>query len=84
MRNLIAGLIAGVVLGSTSAAVAVSTYWTQSGRDYSCEGTASGAICKTGRYDVGVTRSYVFVQQHGSKLTFGCRKWSGWSSCVQD
>lgn len=84
MRRIAAALLVGLVLGITSTAAAgVSIYWQRGGNDYVCEGVATGVICKSGGYSVGITRSFVYVQKlSGRKSTFGCRKWSSWASCV--
>lgn len=84
MRNLIAGLIAGIVLGATSIAGAAQLYWSERGTGYVCEGVNQGVTCNAGNYQVGVTPSYVFVQHRRTEATFGCRKRSSFSQCTSD
>ena len=45
MKHLLAGLVIGLTLGGGSALAATSNYWAESGRTYSCEGTALYVRC---------------------------------------
>lgn len=85
MRRTIAALIAGIVLGTcTTAVAATSLYWAKSGSGYACEGIGNGVTCNAGLYQVGVTPDFVFIQKRTTKQTFGCRKYGRWAGCVRD
>lgn len=75
MKRLLVGIIAGVVLGASSVALAQSplTNWQQNGFTYQCEGIASstkertffvqeGVKCKSWRYEFGVTGNLLYVK----------------------
>jgi hypothetical protein len=79
MKKLIAGLVAGIVLGSTSVGIAATTsYWDGHGAGYKCEGTATGAICQHTRYG---TKYGVLVQ--GKQMAVFVGKNSPIFSCMQ-
>jgi hypothetical protein len=87
MRKLIAGLVAGLVLGTAGTAIGAVTggYWAQPNGLYSCSGISTYAVCKSGGFSVGVTDEFVFVQKgkpggHGPLFT--CNRWSSWASCL--
>jgi hypothetical protein len=85
MKKLIAGVVAGLVLGVTGTGIAATQggYWSEGGTGYKCEGIAAGVTCKSGGYEFGATKSFVYIAKTGQKkLLFGCRKYDGWDSCV--
>lgn len=77
MRRLLAGLIAGLMLGATGVAGAATAvgYWTQGGTSYSCSGVSSGVICKEkyGRYKISITPTFVGIS-YGAKAYLGCER----------
>lgn len=87
MRKMIAGILAGLVLGTTGTAVAAQQYgyWHNSGNDYKCQGYSKGVYCNSGGYQVGVTTDYVFLKKGTGTprdaTTVGCEKWKSWASC---
>jgi len=88
MKRTIAGLVAGLVLGTAATAGAVtvgSSYWNEDGADYSCQGVGAGMDCKAGMYEIGITRSFLYLQprSHPGKKVFFCRKWGSWSQCIK-
>ena len=85
MRRLLAGLVAGCVLGSVGTALA-GTAWTSGGTTYRCTGSNVSVFCKetnwrTG-YEVAIYPGAVSVS-FGSKLIYHCnRKKRPQSNCV--
>jgi len=77
MKKVIAGLVAGLVLGSVSTAGAATnwTYWVRGGASYTCTGIETGVICKekpwSGVYRVSITPSFVGIFR-GSHAVYGC------------
>jgi len=79
MKKLIAGLVAGLILGSASVAGATTswTYWVRGGSSYTCTGIDSGVLCKerswSGLYGVSITKDYVGITRRGHALS-GCKR----------
>ena len=89
MRRVIAGVIAGLVLGTTGTAigaVALKPYWSESGNAYTCQGTNTGMLCKSAGFRFGVTKDYVFMSK-GYKSAkgpvFACPQWGTWAECFR-
>lgn len=81
MRKVIAGLVAGLVLGVTGTAGATLTnYWEGQGNTYTCEGVETGMHCKErsgyGLYNIWITPKYVDISR-GKKIVYGCKRGFG-------
>lgn len=76
MKRTIAGLIAGLVLGSAGTVVAASQAWSKrSAGVYSCSGYSQAVHCKSDsyipRYKVSIIQNLVIVSFGGSEI-FSC------------
>lgn len=85
MKLLFAGLVAGIVLGSSSLAFGMSQ-WRSGGTTYSCSGSSTTVFCKEtnwrGVYQVGIYPSAVSVAYRGN-LIFHCnRKFAPAGNCT--
>jgi hypothetical protein len=85
LKRTLAALIAGIVLGSAGVASAIG-YWSKSSPGiYSCQGSASGLICKTQsyrpRYSVLIQRRHIALYFNGSVI-FGCDPAYASGSCT--
>lgn len=78
MKKIIASIIAGIVLGSTSVGIAASqNYWKNGGKTYTCTGSTVSVFCKetnwkTG-YEVAIMPSRIAVY-FGSNPVFACNR----------
>lgn len=78
MRNTIAALLAGIVLGSTGMGAAAGTvYWLRGGNTYRCEGVSAGVMCQENNhfpaYKIYFTPSYASAT-YGKRAIFGCKR----------
>ena len=87
MKKLLAGLLAGIALGSTSVAGAVvaSGYWTSPVfMGYKCQGTSTGALCKDsyGPYRVALLKSGITIYTGRSNPVAWCDRYgSPYEAC---
>jgi hypothetical protein len=89
MRAYALAIACAVVLAlvaAVAAGAAGQRYWSQRGNDYRCEGTGTGVICKSGGFEVGITRAFLYIRKQGNvntAPTFGCEKWTSWRECFE-
>lgn len=84
-KQTVAALVAGVILGTTGTGVAAQSYWSERGTGYRCEGIDSGMACHSSGFQIGITPDFLYIKKGKGSTgpTFGCRKWSSWSSCFK-
>jgi hypothetical protein len=77
MKRFVVGLIAGLLLASSTAVASGLVYWKRGGNTYMCEGSGVSVFCKEANwkpaYEIAFIPGAVDVSYHGH-LIFNCNR----------